>query len=322
MLTSARITLTHHRFEVAAAALAALVVGISALVVNYRLQSIGVPAGCFDAWLNGGAADGAGDCTAPVQAFATINEEEAGKIFAAMAVLPFAVGLLGGVPLVGRDLETRTAQTAWSLSGSRLRWLGRQVVPVLVLLGVAVAFAALAADVLEATRAPWSSYSKIGDMPLHGPIVVGRALAGFGFGLLLGAAIGRTLPALIVGVLAALVAVTLVTGAQQDWFRSQAHLVLPPADGTASFDGLQYEQVWVGPDGSQLVDIDLSTKVPAEHVDDPFDWLVEQGYRQGFIGLPADVALGWVPYDVAIFSSLGVAAASAAAFVVTRRRPT
>lgn len=45
-----------------------------------------------------------------------------------------------GVPIVARELEARTAQTAWSLSGSRLRWLLRQMAPILILLGVTVSF--------------------------------------------------------------------------------------------------------------------------------------------------------------------------------------
>ena len=321
MLTSARLTLTHHRFEVAAATLAALVIGISALIVAYRLSAVGVPAGCFDAWLNGGGAEGAANCAGPVQAFATINEGEAGRVFAAMGVLPFAVGLLGGVPLVGRELETGTAQTAWSLSGSRLRWLARQVSPVLVVLTVAVAFAALAVDVLEQTRAPWY-HSAISDMALHGPIVIGRALSGFGIGLLLGAAIGRTLPALIVGVLAVLLAVALVGGVQFDWFRSHARLVISGQAGPGQDDGLQFEQFWVGPDGSRLDDSSLMARIPAANADAPFDWLAAHGYQRASLSLPVDVALGWIPYDVAIFAGLGGAASVGAGFVVSRRRPT
>ncbi|HEY3523401.1 MAG TPA: hypothetical protein VGK63_06830, partial [Candidatus Limnocylindrales bacterium] len=226
----------------------------------------------------------------------------------------------GGVPLVGRELETRTAQTAWSLSGSRLRWLGRQLLPVLVVLLVTVAFAALTTDFLEATRQPWY-HSAIWDIALHGPIVVGRALAGLGIGLLVGALTGRTLPAFIVAALAALVAVMLVSGVQTGWFRSHAELVVPTSDEASAFEGIRYEQVWVGPDGSQINDADVFTSVPTKPAENPFDRLIEQGYRQGFIAVPLDVALGWVPYDVAIFSGLGVAGAAAAAFVVTRRRP-
>ena len=118
MLSSARLVLKHHRFEVGAAVILGLLAAVAALVISYRLNSIGVPAGCFEQWLAGGGAEGAGDCAGPVQAFATINEDEAGKLLAFMAVLPFIVGLLAGVSIVGRELEARTAQTAWALTPS------------------------------------------------------------------------------------------------------------------------------------------------------------------------------------------------------------
>jgi hypothetical protein len=61
------------------------------------------------------------------------------KLFMAMKILPFGVGLLAGVPIVARELEMRTAQTAWSLNGSRLRWLIRQVAPIGGVVALAIA---------------------------------------------------------------------------------------------------------------------------------------------------------------------------------------
>ena len=176
MLTSARIVLKHHRFEVGAAVILGLFAAVAALVISYRLNAVGVPAGCFEQWLAGGGAEGAGACAGPVQTFATINEEEAGKLLAFMAVLPFIVGLLAGVSIVGRELETRTAQSA--LTPSRHRWLARQVGPILLVLTAAVALAAGAASVLETTREPWY-HSTFGDLMLHGWPVIGRAVAAF-----------------------------------------------------------------------------------------------------------------------------------------------
>ena len=174
MLTSARLVLKHHRFEVGAAAILGLLAAVAALVISYRLNAIGVPAGCFEQWLTGGGAEGAGNCAGLVQAFAQINEDEAGKLLAFMAVLPFIVGLLAGVSIVGRELEARTAQLAWALTASRHRWLARQVGPILLIVIVVVALAAAAASVLEATREPWY-HSTFGDLSLHGWPVIGRA---------------------------------------------------------------------------------------------------------------------------------------------------
>jgi hypothetical protein len=316
MLKSVRLTLKQHRFEVGAAALAALVLGFSALVVVYRLNAVNVPPGCFEAWLSGGGAEGAGACAGPVQTFATINEEEAGKVLAAMAVLPFAVGLLGGVPLVGREIEARTAQTAWFLTGSRVRWLVRQLSPVLVLLIAAVTFAALAASVLEQTREAWY-HSALSDMSLHGPIVVARAFGALGLGLLVGALVGRTLPAFIIGTALSLVVIAIAGGAQWQWLEAQKTVVRPDA---REWRGITMGNVWVAPDGTQLTDREALSRAPST-AGDPYAWLASEGYQQRQLGVPESVALQWAPYDIVGFTVLGVALLAASAVVVDRRRP-
>jgi hypothetical protein len=106
------------------------------------------------------------------------------------------VGLLGGI--VARELEARTAQTAWSLSGSRLRWLIGQVAPILVVLGVTVTFAALAAGLLEANRQAWGEFT-FHYLEEYGPLIVFRAFCAFGIGLPIGGLLGRTLPAFVLG---------------------------------------------------------------------------------------------------------------------------
>jgi hypothetical protein len=316
MLTSARLTLKQHRFEIGAALVAAVAIGAAALIVVQHLQATNVPPGCFDAWLTSGG-EGAGDCDAPVRAFAAINEEEAGKVFAAMAVLPFLVGLLGGVPIIGRELESRTAQTAWSLSGSRIRWLVRQLVPVAIVLGVAVTFAALAADLLETTRAPWynSAYS---DLDLHGLPVVARAFAALGIGLLVGALVGRTLPAFIVGAVLSLGVVYGAGSLQSTWLDGQQTVVIDePGGGGGMFTG----QTWLGPDGAQVPDEEVTSAVPAG-VTEPDTWLLDHGYRLVEIGIPGAVVLQWVPYEAIGFGLVGLGSLLAGAVVVNRRRPT
>lgn len=204
-VTSARLTFKVHRFEVLAVSVGSLIVAASALIVTYRLNSVGVTAHCLMQWLSGGP-DGAGACKDPVSQWAAINENEGGKVLAAMALLPYAVGLLLGVPLVGRELEARTAATAWGLAGSRSRWLLGRLVPVLLLALVLGTLTAVTAAILETTRTGdglWSNLYQ--DAELFGAPVVAHVLAGLGIGLLVGAVMGRTLPALIAGGVVAIV---------------------------------------------------------------------------------------------------------------------
>ena len=321
MLTSVRLTLKQHQFEVGGAILGALVLGVLALIVDARLRAINVPAGCFEAWLSGGGADGAGACSGPVQAFATINEEEGGKVLAAMAVMPFLVGLLAGVPIVGRELESRTLQTAWSLSGSRLRWLLRQLTPIAILVLMAVTFAAFAASILEASREPWY-HSGFSDVTLHGPPVVARAFGALGFGLLLGAYLGRTLPAFIVGALVSLVLVANASTISYTWLESQKAVVAFVSSREAgNWNGWTYGSAWLAPDGTQLSDEGGFALVPPGELD-PQAWLLDRGYRWVIIGVTEEAAMGWGRYDALIFSLVGVLSLAASIVVVDRRRPT
>jgi hypothetical protein len=51
-----------------------------------------------------------------------------------------------------RELETRTAQTAWSLSPSRTRWLANQIWPLVLVAGTAIVIASIASSMLHTTR--------------------------------------------------------------------------------------------------------------------------------------------------------------------------
>ena len=325
MLGAVQVTLKQHRFEVGAAALAALVLGVSALVVSYRLVATNVPSGCFESVI-GGDAEPSSSCRTAVDAFASIDREEAEKVLAATAVLPFVLGLLGGIPIVAREIEARTAQTAWSLFASRRRWLILQVAPILLVLGVAVTFAALAASLLEATREPLYQASRTFDafrgLGLHGPLVVIRAFGAFGLGLLFGALDGRSMPALVYGVLLSIGLAIGTQVARDAWLQGQPTVVIADACCSQGVDwhGQQMGRVWLAPGGDRIGDDVARTRVPAA-VSDPERWLAEQGYRWVEIGVTEEVGSRWGAYDALGFGLVGVGSLAAAMAVVDRRRP-
>ena len=320
-LRSARLTLKQHRFEIAAAAIASLVIGVAALWVNAQLLGVNVPPGCFDAWMHGGGTAGV-DCDKLVQAFVEINNGQAGQVFAATAVLPFLVGLLGGVPLVGRELEARTAQMAWALAASRRRWFGRQLWPILLVLGATVIFAAAATTVLEDTRRLMSSYFFM-DYGLYGPLVVARAFAALGLGLVTGAALGRTLPALIVGGLLCVIVVGAASGLRDAWLHAQPLIAFEQATTEAAdFDGILLEQAWRAPDGTIIREVDAMALAAAAGATDPYVWLIDGGYDTVQLGVTAETARGWLPLEIAGTTTLGLVLILGAVAVVDRRRPT
>jgi hypothetical protein len=320
MLTSARIVLKHHRFEVGAAVILGLFVAVAALVTSYRLNAIGVPAGCFEQWLTGGGAEGAGDCAGPVQAFAEINEDQAGKLLAFMAVLPFIVGLLAGVSIVGRELEARTAQLAWALTPSRHRWLARQVGPILLVVVVAVALAAAAATVLETTREPWY-HSTYGDLMLHGWPVIGRALAAFSVGLLVGAVVGRSLPALIVAALACVVLLMFEGMAQGAWYQANLEVIGDPTTvNNGSFDGIYGDYGWLAPDG-RFVGQEAAFQQAPSGVPDASQWLLDNGWKTAALGVPSTKAGQLAALETLGFAAVALVVGVATIPIVDRRRP-
>jgi hypothetical protein len=318
MLTSARLVLKHHRFEVGSAAILGLLAAAAAVVINYRLNAIGVPAGCFERWLAAGP-DGAGDCTGPVQAFAQINEDEAGKLLAFMAVLPFIVGLLAGVSIVGRELESRTAQLGWALTPSRRRWLARQVGPILLVIVVVVALAAAAASVLETTRQPWY-HSTFGDLSLHGWPVIGRAVAAFAIGLLVGAVVGRSLPALIVAAVLCVGLLVLEGIVTNAWYQASYEVIDAVAANDGTFDGIYGESEWRTTDGQSIGDEAAFELVPSG-IADPIAWLTDNGYTRVTLGIPAARAGELAALETAGFLGVALVAGLITIPVVDRRRP-
>ncbi len=213
-LQSARLTVKMHRFEVAAMTVAALGVAGLATWVKVQLDATGATQACLEQWLvQAGNASEA--CVGPVRRWSDIVNGDAGKVMGAMLVAPFAVGIVLGVPLVGREIEQRTATTAWALAGSRKRWLAGRVWPIVTLavgLGAALAVSSTVLSNARTAQGLWSS--TFGDALFSGPPVLAHILLGLSLGVVAGAVVGRTLPALIVGAVVALFVVAVLLAFQ------------------------------------------------------------------------------------------------------------
>ena len=343
MIAAALVTLKQHRFEVAFAALAAIAVAVWALVIEFRLTSLGVPARCIDDWLITGPA-GREDCAGAVREWGSILSSGEGIFngqgplpLAAMPLLPFLVGLLGGVPLVARELEARTAQTAWSLFPSRAMWLIRQLTPVVLVLGLSLVFAAFAATPVAADRVAWGGGFASSDLGLHGPLVLIRAFAAFGIGLFAGALLGRALPAFVLGGVLCFTLLTASGLAKDAWRAGLPPVVIgeaPPEGGevVVAPRSITTGYEWRTPEGQQISfqqarRIATAGGVPLPKADDQQDsaagvWLAAHGYQLVIIGITDEMALGWGSYEAAMFGVLGLISLPTAFWLVQRRRPT
>lgn len=194
-LAWARLSFRLQRLEILLLAAAVLV--SSALMLWWAFELSGVTAAYPDCEFFNGDATG---CAAAQQRFFEIFGT-AEIIIRNTWVAGFAVGLVLGVPLVAREVEHGTAQLAWSVGRSRVRWLIGRVAFAALVAVLLTAVLAVTTEVLAAAMRPDITTST--SFELHGnrgPLIVGRAMLGLGAGALVGALVGRQLPALLLGV--------------------------------------------------------------------------------------------------------------------------
>lgn len=134
-----------------------------------------------------------------VYAFQETHGSAVGTVQMAVDFVPFVAGLVLGVPVVAREVEHGTAQIAWPMSGSRVRWLAWRFGPVLVIGLALIALPAIATDQMERAYFP---HSDIGFYlyEAHGVPMVMRTAFMLLAGVALGAMVGRLLPALLLGI--------------------------------------------------------------------------------------------------------------------------
>lgn len=197
-------------------------------------------------------------------------------------------------------------------------------------------FAALVAMPVAQFWVAWGGGGASDAIGLHGLLAVVRAFAAFGIGLMVGAMLGRTLSAFLFGVAISLALLFAVGNARDAW---RANLE-PPVIAVYSTATGEYQllprAVTTGwgvetPDGTLLSSaeargIATAAGVPPAPPDDVQDtpaliWYEENGYVLLPMGVSDEMALGWAPYDGAIFGVVGVLSLAGAVVLVNRRRP-
>jgi hypothetical protein len=124
-------------------------------------------------------------------------------IIGSTSLAAIGVGLFLGVPLVAREVEQGTAQLAWTIGRSRARWLIGRVAFATLVGVVLLGMLAVMSDVLAAAMRPEIDTSQaFWFYGGRGPLVVGRGMLALGAGVLVGAVLGKQLPALLLAVLA------------------------------------------------------------------------------------------------------------------------
>jgi hypothetical protein len=194
LLGTARLALWPNRSEIAIGAIVGFAASVGGVLIVSAMSGLSAPAHCIeDRFL----VPVPPEC-ATTEAFVTFTNEWGARLFAAMVALPWLVGALIGVVVVGREIEHRTATLAWMLAPDRRRWLLSRALVGAVAVALLLAVPSVMASEAERLVYPWAPpETSFNDYGLRGPLVVGRGVAAFAIALFMGAALGRVLPALL-----------------------------------------------------------------------------------------------------------------------------
>jgi hypothetical protein len=325
-MTTGRLVLRQHRWPIGFVVIACLAIAAAAVFVWLALAGLSVPARCIeDRFLVPMPPECVG-----TEDFLLFNEDVGGKVMAAMAFLPLVAGVLVGAPLVASELETRTATIAWSLGGSRRRWLLVRLAIVGVGLAALLALPAIAANALVAERPDQydMATATMVDYGLRGPLVVVRGLASFSIGVLAGLLFGRLLPAVLVA--AATILVIGLVGmplTYEGW--PEPETFVPRADQWYWETGGGYESGFVDASGAHVSWEELTAQYPGgyDETDPSFDWVAFEAWQNAnfqrvVLGIPGE-RLAFVEWrEMAALGGLSVVLLGVSLLAIEWRRPT
>lgn len=158
-------------------------------------------------------------CGASYQAHGAL--QEIGTFAAVGSTLaPFLLGVILGPPLVGREIEGRTAGIAWTISRSRRRWLALRAGPVIGLVLVATVVVGLSGMTLARQLA--GGEPGFGSLVPPLPLGVARGAFALAIGLLSGVVIGRTFPAVLSTALAVVLLMAGTSTGIDAWMAAEA----------------------------------------------------------------------------------------------------
>jgi ABC-type transport system involved in multi-copper enzyme maturation permease subunit len=117
-----------------------------------------------------------------------------------LVVLPALAGAFVGCPLVAREIENGTHRLAWTQGVTRLRWINVKLVLVFVPLLVIAAAVGVLETILVSQQGPGANYWAYFDQ--QAPTTAAATLFALALGVVAGALIGRSIPAMAVTLIA------------------------------------------------------------------------------------------------------------------------
>jgi len=205
-----------------AAAILLAVAGSVLLVSGWQVTSLARDSGLAACVASGG------DCQVLAEAFASRYGPILEPVSALGALLPVALGLLFGGPLLAREFEQGTHRLAWTQSVTRGRWLAARLA---MAAGVLVVVAAVAAGLLTWW---WGRFDQLqissrAALERGSLVPVATAVLAFCIATAAGAITRRVMAALAASLLAVLVVAAALSLAAQHWLPPQPLTITYPA---------------------------------------------------------------------------------------------
>jgi hypothetical protein len=314
------LSLRLHRWEVLASAAGVALLSTAMLWFAWQLRALAATdPGCVD------PTDYAPACTQLAQRFYEFSSKAEWLSYLSW-MAPFAMGLILGVPLVSREVELRTAGMAWTLSRSRAWWLASRVLFLVIVMVALLLVVAVVGEMLASAVFPnlhmdrdFSWYGR------RGGLLVVRGLLSLGIGVLVGAVLGRLLPALLVAVAASVLIFAAISLGMDRWMEGDA-IVLP--FGVDRAGGLSLGQRIELPSGALVNYNELPYRGETWDIEgDIYGAEADIGHPERILGrdreliVPGRLYPQTVLRESAVVGGAAVLLALAATFVVGRRRP-
>lgn len=188
-----------NRFEILFVLALAALLGVSAWVLADQIRGLGLTeALCWprDTDTYDYATP---ECDRLMESFWPLTSQ-ASLIRVVLTIAPALLGIILGVPVVARELELRTASFSWALTPSRGRWLLARFLPMVPVGIVALALIGCAGTTLFDALWLGRYGPDLTEVAAQGVALVARGLAAVAVALLIGALVGRTMPALLIAV--------------------------------------------------------------------------------------------------------------------------
>jgi hypothetical protein len=301
-----RLTFKQVRFEALVIGAAMLVLTLALLAEAWRLQSLDLAT-----------------CAAPTPPLDCQRRlaEFDGQFMIVMllevvaAVLTVFGGLVLGVAVVGREIERGTTSLAWPLARSRQRWLLQRWLVVGAGLVGASLLVGWGVEALSAAMQTAGRSGAFEGIELRAPILAMRTLAAFTLATLAGAVLGRTLPGLLVAVVAMLLLVLGVGRGMDVWLQSQAVRIEMDQANNARIVDTEWRDLRNGQILSRLEYLAVTPPPDAAP-----DWDATT-FEPIPIGVPGSRAGDYALVEVLLLGGIGVALLAGTLRVVERRTP-